>query len=1441
MKKSLRVLILGLLFMLAFVGGSRNIYASDSSVTMIDGASIRVATDESGQGLRFTAKLTGESIEHGFYLVYGKATLEDLQRVIKDKTLELNGKQVFKVVVPGVDKDGNFSVVLTGIPEEGYLSLISVFAYVDGVVAKENTNRSIAEVAIAAKQHGEVADVFDEIAQTVGNKVLFSSEDIDVPAVEKDENFELPVLEKEDYEFLGWSTIKGGDAIDELPSSNEPIVLYPIWEANFNIFEKEDSLLYLEYLFDNPSFDFLKEGMLKVETEIFINNKHIYHERDHGMVYDFEMLLDLDQDLELQEFYLGGILDGSENAIIYGDGTYLYRHSEFDGRKFDEMLVFSLNSQALNMFVPVVTEQELFNVFPASPRALNDVILDIEKNFLSYFEELELINRTKMKIYDDKTILTISLDGDFIVELLQKYWPYKNYQYRDTRNLNVDIILNLENDKFKRLDIEIKGLLHDYGMISVYYVDEEIVVPKAFDVYNKNKDYFEYTLYIGEEVHTFKVEEAIIDAILGDYWWSNDRYYDWDEFGYGEVIHKPYLFGFDTVGLYKDSEYNEPFMIYDFYDYDDYEVDIYVKTEESLPSIEELVDSYFVDGLAVLNYKTYLGDDAVYFETDKYAGIEVDRGYYYYYIHNKETDKYYYVYDNDDSDNYRYEAYEVFDRPEDLIIFKEVLKYDNNYKIYNGYFVPEERLIIRRNMLLFWDKKISNVRDEYQESTEEGINHWFDLLLLTLYNDDLMSIKLDYVDYIDINDLSNLTVTIRFLISKFENLNLLELVDKGLMTYNYTLNEEQKKIAFTIKYLDETDTFNTNYYDSSKGAYFVPCGLGYHFEDGFYYRDIVELPEQKHGNPVMEFVGYMAAANAPLLTEKSDLLPYVRTRNIVELYPVEDVYEYDDFIKFTKDKYIDIDEETYYDVANRTFYINLYEAKFAAVFTDDDITFYNDYMKIVFEGDELNDYQIDTLVNMFLITPSYRYIIEKLIIVEKLFSGKLEYLEFKATEFTYLNGMKTSRDASYVFSEDVIIEIDSFPGKLVVTYPNWGYFRMGTTNYFINPFSEKDYSKNYEIKTPLDESFKVSLSDGKELENVLTEGYLDNILEGYYIVVDDVVDLDSPYDDEFYNDGIVLYANYNHISNYLDILDTLAKTDEYELATDNNIIMRVSNNSQIDIYRYDKTVIYYEQEFKIRYSIDLTSEEERIIYYGYDENTYQLHEDFEVFNICDFLKNVSKDDFIYSDGELLYVGPYDKGLGRFEINYKTNKMKITSHNIDSIGIRYDLKTDSESFNYKSLVNIDINFNDDEIYYVEADLETCDNYIIIDQYDDLRITITFESNKKVYYYYTDLYEQGKAYIGEEYGDYYIYLVGIFDDMKIPLYYNFFDLSIDKVVIADWNMFYLNESMYRLYGEYETEFGHIITIAEELLYLVEEYEEYQNAQIIRLMPLGGPTVD
>ena len=182
-----RSIILGItLVFLSLFGGLFNLKAENSSfVQNIEGVSIRKKTENSHQGLRFYGKLD-ESVKgnaHGFYLVYGKTTLSELTEKLDSgaNPIYINGKEVYHIEIPGSTEENNFSVVLVGIPEDGYFDLISVIPYVvvNGVKVfpPEVNKRCVADVALKMANAGEeVADIvrFDSIVNTNKKKVSMS-------------------------------------------------------------------------------------------------------------------------------------------------------------------------------------------------------------------------------------------------------------------------------------------------------------------------------------------------------------------------------------------------------------------------------------------------------------------------------------------------------------------------------------------------------------------------------------------------------------------------------------------------------------------------------------------------------------------------------------------------------------------------------------------------------------------------------------------------------------------------------------------------------------------------------------------------------------------------------------------------------------------------------------------------------------------------------------------------------------------------------------------------------------------------------------------------------------------------------------------------------------------------------------------------------------------
>ncbi len=123
-------------------------------VEAIEGASIRQQAQNQKQGLRFYAALSEQykNNPHGFYLVYGVITSEELEDLLEEsETPTYNDREIFDVVVNGYDFKNEYSVVLTDIPLHGYLAKITVVPYViieDEIhLSNSATTRSIYDVA----------------------------------------------------------------------------------------------------------------------------------------------------------------------------------------------------------------------------------------------------------------------------------------------------------------------------------------------------------------------------------------------------------------------------------------------------------------------------------------------------------------------------------------------------------------------------------------------------------------------------------------------------------------------------------------------------------------------------------------------------------------------------------------------------------------------------------------------------------------------------------------------------------------------------------------------------------------------------------------------------------------------------------------------------------------------------------------------------------------------------------------------------------------------------------------------------------------------------------------------------------------------------------------------------------------------------------------------
>ena len=163
MKKNLLVLMC--VFFVAFF--SLSIKADvECNVTIEDGASIRTTGN---QGIRFKASasvLPAES-KHGFFLVLGEESKDDLVTAINGGLNRINDHKILKKEVTGSDLE--FAVIVYNIGSEHYEQNITALGYVElsngtYVFSNKSVTRNIMQVAGIAYKNGNddsfIADLF---------------------------------------------------------------------------------------------------------------------------------------------------------------------------------------------------------------------------------------------------------------------------------------------------------------------------------------------------------------------------------------------------------------------------------------------------------------------------------------------------------------------------------------------------------------------------------------------------------------------------------------------------------------------------------------------------------------------------------------------------------------------------------------------------------------------------------------------------------------------------------------------------------------------------------------------------------------------------------------------------------------------------------------------------------------------------------------------------------------------------------------------------------------------------------------------------------------------------------------------------------------------------------------------------------------------------------
>lgn len=276
------------------------VFADDNYVSLENKASIRIKTDKSSQGLRFTASLNKNHsyVEHGFYLAYGNVTTQELMDalVLESYPPIINDREVFKVALSGVTDENKFSVVLTGIPKEGYFDEISVFAYVIlenyRTIIEGPTTKSVSEIALKMANDGfEINKILDfEAILNSSNKIVSSYPDgsifITSSLIETNyESLKEEFIKDWNNQFsTNWTSLKADTFHNSAKAGiSEPITAnYDLSSSNlYNFFNNAKSVSKWGWLLDflNDSTDIIEinEQVEALKTDGSYNDKSLFH------------------------------------------------------------------------------------------------------------------------------------------------------------------------------------------------------------------------------------------------------------------------------------------------------------------------------------------------------------------------------------------------------------------------------------------------------------------------------------------------------------------------------------------------------------------------------------------------------------------------------------------------------------------------------------------------------------------------------------------------------------------------------------------------------------------------------------------------------------------------------------------------------------------------------------------------------------------------------------------------------------------------------------------------------------------------------------------------------------------------------------------------------------------------------------------------------------
>lgn len=1362
MKGKIKIIVLSLLF-LFLVSTSSNLKAVNYKTELLPGASIRVATESTSQGLRFKAKLTGDlDVEHGFYLVYGRLLLvEELEDAIDSGNLEINGKEVFKVEIAGYDTNKEFSVVLVGIPEVGYLDYISVFAYAGDYISKP-VIRSVGEVAINLVQQGEQNQAYEDILDITGPIIIFKHEELFLLEMENEVGFVLPELVKENFEFLGWSLTWDGPPVQELDPT-KAYILYAIFIQQYEFLDKDDIVDFLETVVNDSNFSIIQEGTMKVS---------LFEDIGHYSLLS-EYLLEIKDDFELASFLDKSTFD--ENSFyIYGDGNYLYAYDEEyeEGQAFP----YSLNSQSLEMFMMKLLDGiDLFYFMPISPKTFAEFFNYYKDEMLDYITTNDLVKNLSVKQSENDTIIRF---------LVNDFYPVNdkllNIFFDTSSDVKLDLTIKLsKNNEFESLNIN-ASFLQETVNLELKYVDYDIGIPEFLNYFDYEElsqiPYNTYNLYMDGEVHEIFIAEELIESLIT----------------YASIPSPlPYKIGYEVEGLYLDDEYLIPLKPEDYL-ID--QLDIYVKLVPKIP-LQDYLDEYLSGEFLVLKTR----GSTTYYETDLYAALTSNWGSRYEWeVYDKINDDYYYVqyYMNYENEVVIEDAYKLIGTL-DFAIIKELLNQDHeSLPLKNGYLLLEplfninnQYLYDREENLLFENKTLDFENHGIKDAST--INTMITSIISAADVPELEEIYLDLSDthhYIDIDNIGNINVVYRYESDETQKFKLGYLVDEGIAAYDYTLEDENIIIEIIIGEKDLT--YNQPYYESSKGLFLVTN------EGGYYYNEIEELPTiLKSFSKVTGYCFYDDKNQQVFVRNKQELQTYLHLE-IIRLHNVFELYELNEFFSnLNEDYYYFICEysweECIYDIAGRKVYFIYRGNNLMLEITDEFLTMKDNNTSITFPYDEVDEFALQTLGNVFGIF--YGTLIN-IIIADNLFNNKYS-LNYIGDNYYYFDQeLKLSVELERLYIDHYI-------------YHSSG-FMISFIDYEFDPYTSYNYEQQYNI----------TISFGKEV-TYLTNTYLnqflpynfnDSIFIGFYLYEDGVVNYEVEIDYNYqYLNPVDVYAKYLTKEDRYQVIEDLQTKTKYQLVGV-DVVINVDSSAQIDIY-------YNNQ---IKYILDLTNN----THYAFNgEVMYQLADYNKLFNIDEFIQQLSINDFLLYGNTMEYIRNYNNDLIEFFI--EEGYLYFKTYSYEGVVGTELLEIKDNEFNLYDYSNLNYEVETFENFK----LINYNSYFLLNKITEALWEFEFNSDQKAIFSTQELVNLFDGDLEQEDDDYLMVITvdGITKNYNISANYKTFNRNDDYIVhfTVEDETYYLSEITDEMLmeGYFDLEYDHYIVSLSGLEHLFTLFED------------------